>query len=527
MLFFSIHPALLLHCCGSIFAWRGRRFSNFLRSKMESEGARVGTPEGTDNNVRRPEEEKGREGERNGFLKSCALCLRGLGCAWCCQDFDAYELSHEEEFTLHVLSSAACVPYNPDDPEQEKVLLQFYDAVVNPAQSLPPEAERDWKAIGFQSQNPRTDFRGGGLLSLQQLLFFAQNFREEMLVLVEKSKRDSFPLAASLINVTHMLGTFFDLYDDHHMMTGTSTAAARASPRCLKNFTKLCVSAAKSRSRSRTVTLRTFTICSSSQLRSLHPSSADLDSTGERRPESGDDRSPSSARSGGLAKGVGASTGDSGLSLASAGVLYVFNFLFSCTVIRLDREIEKRRGWSKSSASAIDEKTPSACTWASPGEASGLAGKLARLPSESTALSGGASGNAVEAEEAHGEGEDESQPLLLGREADGEAGEVNAQSKCESEDEKGQSSGGEVSRKNRGSMADLMMHLKKPGLDLPLASRAFHSLQGGDTSPVGQRGSTIFVFADSLVACRVAVEELLSSGQVHTVEDLRKLTEVV
>ncbi|KEP64247.1 UNVERIFIED_CONTAM: ELMO/CED-12 family protein [Hammondia hammondi] len=494
---------------------------------MESEGVRMGTPEGTDGDVRRAEEEKGREGERTGFLKSCALCLRGLGCGWCCQDFDTYELSHEEEFTLHVLSSAACVPYNPDDPEQEKVLLQFYDAVVSPTQSLPPEAERDWKAIGFQSQNPRTDFRGGGLLALQQLLFFAQNFREEMLVLVEKSKQDSFPLSASLINVTHMLGTFFDLYDDHHMMTGTSSAAARASPRCLKNFTKLCVSAAKSGLCSRMVTRRTFTICSSSRLRSLQPSSVDLESTGERQPESGDDHRPTPARSGVLSKRVGTPTGDSGLSFASSRVLYVFNFLFSCTVIRLDREIEKRRGWSKRSESAGDEKTTSACTWASPGEASGSAGRLARLLSESTALSGGASGNAVEAEEARAEGEDESQPLLLGREADGEAGEISVQSKCESEDEKGGNSSREVPRKHRGSMAELMMHLKKPGLDLPLAPRAFHSLQGGDSSPVGQRGSTIFVFADSLVACRVAVEELFSSGQVHTVEDLRKITEVV
>ena len=31
-----------------------------------------------------------------------------------------------------------------------------------------------WTQIGFQGQNPRTDFRGGGYLSLQCLVYFAK-----------------------------------------------------------------------------------------------------------------------------------------------------------------------------------------------------------------------------------------------------------------------------------------------------------------------------------------------------------------
>jgi ELMO domain-containing protein len=32
----------------------------------------------------------------------------------------------------------------------------------------------DWKEIGFQNKNPRTDFRGGGVLSLQCLKYFVK-----------------------------------------------------------------------------------------------------------------------------------------------------------------------------------------------------------------------------------------------------------------------------------------------------------------------------------------------------------------
>ncbi|CBZ50282.1 putative ELMO/CED-12 family domain-containing protein [Neospora caninum Liverpool] len=498
---------------------------------MESDTEQA-TPGPADRGTHRGAEEK-REGEKHGVLKSCALCLKSLGCKWCLPDFDTCELTHEEEFVLHVLSSAACVPYNPDDPEQEKLLLELYDEVVSPADPLPPDAERDWKAIGFQSQNPRTDFRGGGLLALQQLLFFAQNFHEEMLVLVQKSKQDVFPLAASLINATHMLGTFFDLYTDHHMMTGPSSVAARASPRCLKNFTKLCVSAAKSGVRSRGSTFKAFSLCSTaSKPRSLL-SNPRGESTAEGSSLSGQEERSKPARSGILSRRLGTASRTEetdSLSSASARVMYVFNYLFSCMVIRLDREIERRRGWSSTAEGAGEAKTSGAPSAApAPSEASSSARRLVRLPSESTALSGSASlagapaASTGDAEAAHAEGEDEKQPLLT-EAPDGEAGgRVRTRSDSDEETEK---HAGEHPQKSAGSVADLMMHLKKSGQELPLATRAFLTSQRPDNSPVGQRGSTIFVFADSLVSCRVAVEELLSSGEVHTVKDLLKLTVV-
>lgn len=36
-----------------------------------------------------------------------------------------------------------------------------------------------WKDIGFQGKDPRTDFRGGGHLSLLCLLYLVENYRAD------------------------------------------------------------------------------------------------------------------------------------------------------------------------------------------------------------------------------------------------------------------------------------------------------------------------------------------------------------
>nr|GFC90422.1 hypothetical protein [Tanacetum cinerariifolium] len=47
--------------------------------------------------------------------------------------------------------------------------------------AFPEEELRDliseqWKEMGWQGKDPSTDFRGGGFISLENLLFFARNF---------------------------------------------------------------------------------------------------------------------------------------------------------------------------------------------------------------------------------------------------------------------------------------------------------------------------------------------------------------
>jgi hypothetical protein len=68
----------------------------------------------------------------------------------------------------------------------------------------------EWQDIGFQSRNPRTDFRGGGILSLDCLLYFVTN-HQDYFNEIKKDKSGSFFFAISSINVTHHLMVYFYL----------------------------------------------------------------------------------------------------------------------------------------------------------------------------------------------------------------------------------------------------------------------------------------------------------------------------
>jgi hypothetical protein len=66
-----------------------------------------------------------------------------------------------------------------------------------------------WKRYGFQNANPRSDFRGGGLLSLKQLIYFVKNQQGRVGVMV--SDNENFLFAVSSINITYFLITYYHL----------------------------------------------------------------------------------------------------------------------------------------------------------------------------------------------------------------------------------------------------------------------------------------------------------------------------
>lgn len=59
----------------------------------------------------------------------------------------------------------------------------------------------DWKQIGFQNKNPRTDFRGGGILSLHCLRYFIKKY-PELFKQMLKDGSEYFFISLSSINVT-------------------------------------------------------------------------------------------------------------------------------------------------------------------------------------------------------------------------------------------------------------------------------------------------------------------------------------
>lgn len=66
-----------------------------------------------------------------------------------------------------------------------------------------------WKQFGFQGIDPATDFRGGGLLSLSQLVYLGTTYPLAYAMMFVK---EEYPFAVAGINITAFLNTLLDLF---------------------------------------------------------------------------------------------------------------------------------------------------------------------------------------------------------------------------------------------------------------------------------------------------------------------------
>eukprot|EP00931_Biecheleriopsis_adriatica_P051530 TRINITY_DN29900_c0_g1_i1.p1 TRINITY_DN29900_c0_g1~~TRINITY_DN29900_c0_g1_i1.p1 ORF type:complete len:361 (+),score=75.15 TRINITY_DN29900_c0_g1_i1:38-1120(+) len=121
---------------------------------------------------------------------------------------------HEEEI-LAPLRELVSVPYSAEDVAHERSLKQLFAAVKSPAEArdLPAGKDPRWKELGFQSEDPRTDFRGGGLFALHNLIFLAEAYPERTLRMMQQAAPATssgsgvaeYLFAAACINVSAIL----------------------------------------------------------------------------------------------------------------------------------------------------------------------------------------------------------------------------------------------------------------------------------------------------------------------------------
>uniref|UniRef100_A0A8D0HC47 ELMO domain containing 1 n=1 Tax=Sphenodon punctatus TaxID=8508 RepID=A0A8D0HC47_SPHPU len=64
-------------------------------------------------------------------------------------------------------------PYDSDNSQHEEMLLKLWKC-LKPNSPLEARISKQWCEIGFQGDDPKTDFRGMGLLGLYNLLYFAE-----------------------------------------------------------------------------------------------------------------------------------------------------------------------------------------------------------------------------------------------------------------------------------------------------------------------------------------------------------------
>ncbi|KAK9504453.1 hypothetical protein O3M35_010779 [Rhynocoris fuscipes] len=124
------------------------------------------------------------------FIISFTRCLEHI---WGYQ-----QLIHEVE-TLRLLQFDSSVE------EHENKLTRLWTA-LQPDVPLESRISRQWTDIGFQGDDPKTDFRGMGLLGLDNLVFFAEEYTEAARHVLSHSQHPQFGYSFAIvgINITSM-----------------------------------------------------------------------------------------------------------------------------------------------------------------------------------------------------------------------------------------------------------------------------------------------------------------------------------
>jgi len=107
------------------------------------------------------------------------------------------------------LRERAQVKYNSHNSAHLDQLRELWQHIFPDAP--PPESVESprWKDVGFQGNNPGTDFRGAGVTGLQQLLYLVTRQTEDFRRV--RSGAVDYPFAISALNITYFLIFYLQL----------------------------------------------------------------------------------------------------------------------------------------------------------------------------------------------------------------------------------------------------------------------------------------------------------------------------
>ncbi|XP_044498005.1 ELMO domain-containing protein A-like isoform X2 [Mangifera indica] len=123
-------------------------------------------------------------------------------------------ISPLQEERLRHLQQRLEVPFDGSCVEHQDELKQLW-RLAYPGRDLPALKSELWKEMGWQGTDPSTDFRGGGFISLENLIFFAKNYPDSFQRLLHKKDGAraewEYPFAVAGINISFMLIQMLDL----------------------------------------------------------------------------------------------------------------------------------------------------------------------------------------------------------------------------------------------------------------------------------------------------------------------------
>lgn len=95
--------------------------------------------------------------------------------------------------------------YDSHNTQHEGMLLKLWDLLM-PSTKLESRVTKQWGDIGFQGDDPKTDFRGMGMLGLTNLAFFSENFEKEARQVLSHASHPKLGYSYAIvgINLTEM-----------------------------------------------------------------------------------------------------------------------------------------------------------------------------------------------------------------------------------------------------------------------------------------------------------------------------------
>lgn len=106
---------------------------------------------------------------------------------------------------MYTIEELRRTQFDSNNPEHENKLLKLWSLLV-PNEALESRVTKQWQHIGFQGDDPKTDFRGMGILGLENLLFFATEYSQVSSHVFSHSQHPKYGYVFAIvgINLTSM-----------------------------------------------------------------------------------------------------------------------------------------------------------------------------------------------------------------------------------------------------------------------------------------------------------------------------------
>jgi len=113
------------------------------------------------------------------------------------------------------VDSVRKIKYSSENPDHEKMLLTLWEKLM-PGVLLESRINKQWTEIGFQGDDPMTDFRGMGLLGLENLLFFVTQYNDAARQLLSHSHHPKYGYSLAIVGI-NITGMAFQLLTGGHL----------------------------------------------------------------------------------------------------------------------------------------------------------------------------------------------------------------------------------------------------------------------------------------------------------------------